>query len=48
MTEDKFEKLLEVYSLEEILELAGIEAVEVLHVLDEQGYLEDLDLLEPL
>lgn len=48
MTEDRFEKLLEVYSLEEILEMAGLEVVEVLEILDTHGYLSELDIPEPL
>jgi hypothetical protein len=49
VTEDRFEKLLEAYSLEDLLELAGLEVVEVLVILDEQGYLQDIqNLPEPL
>ena len=48
MTEDRFTKLLEVYTLEEILENVNLETAEVLSILDELGYLDDLDLLEPL
>lgn len=48
MTEEQFVKLLEVYTLEEILERAGLEVVEVLVLLDNMGYLKELDVLEPL
>jgi hypothetical protein len=48
VTEEQLEKLLDVYTLEEILERAGVEVVEVLSLLDELGYLKDLDVLEPL
>jgi len=48
VTEERFAKLLEVYTLEEILERAGVEIVEVLCLLDEMGYLRELDTPEPL
>lgn len=41
-------KLLEVYSLEDILENAELEPIEVLEILEEQGYLDNLSLAEPL
>lgn len=48
MTEEQLEHLLDTYGLDELLERAGIETIEVLSLLDELGYLRDLDLPEPL
>lgn len=36
---ERYRQLLEVYSMEEILELCGLEPEEVLALLDEQGVL---------
>ena len=41
-------KLLEVYTLEEILESVGLESIDVLAILEEQGYLDNLELTVPL
>jgi hypothetical protein len=45
---ERYEKLLEVYTLEEIIDALGLEQVEVLQLLDEQGYLQSLELPEAL
>lgn len=46
MTEERFEKLLDVYSVEDILEMMGLEVVEALMILSEQGY--EVTTPEPL
>ncbi len=43
-----YEKLLEVYTLEELLVALDLEPVDILRLLDEQGYLEGLDIPVPL
>lgn len=44
---DRYEKLLEVYTLEQLLELIDLEPVAVLAILDELGYLPE-EIVEPL
>lgn len=44
----RYIKLLEVYDLLEILYLIDLEPVEVLEILDDQGYLDKLDTPEAL
>jgi len=44
----EYEKLLEAYTLEQILEAIDLEPVDILRLLYEQGYLEDIDLPVPL
>lgn len=41
-------KLLEVYDLQEVLDALGLEPIEVLTILEEQGYFNDFVLPEPL
>lgn len=48
MTETQLRNLLEAYSLEEILEAAGLDTLELLILLEEQRYLDNLNLPEPL
>lgn len=45
---DRLLKLLEVYDLDEILELLDLEPYDLLVLLDDQGLLERLDTPEPL
>lgn len=45
---DRNIKLLEVYSLDEILEALDLEDIDVLAILEEQGYLDKLSIPEPL
>lgn len=45
---ERYYRLLEVYTLERILDALDIEQAEVLQLLDEQGLLEDIELPEPL
>lgn len=46
--EERFRKLLEVYELEDLLEIAELEPLEVLLLLNEWGYLRSLEIPEPL
>lgn len=48
MNEAQLEKLLETYSLEEILDALDMEPLDLLVLLSEQGYLDDLSLAEPV
>lgn len=41
-------KLLEVYDLEDILDVLDLEPIDVLRILEEQGYFDDFVLPEPL
>lgn len=45
---DRYSNLLEVYELSDILDALGLESVDVLELLDEQGLLDGLELPEPL
>jgi hypothetical protein len=45
---DRITKLLEVYDLDEIIELLDLEPYDVLSILDEQGLLDKLETPEPL
>lgn len=44
----EYEKLLEVYTLEQIIEMLDLEAVDILRLLDDQGYLNNLEIPVPL
>lgn len=48
MIREELLKLLEVYSLEEILMNIDLESIDVLEILEEQGYLDKLNLPEPI
>lgn len=45
---EKYQKLLSVYTLEEILDNLDLEPEDVLAILDDQGYMDTLTLPEPL
>ena len=48
MNNDRFLRLLEVYDLDDILELLDLEPYDILALLDEQGLLDKLETPEPL
>lgn len=48
MTVDDLAKLLEVYTLEEILQAVDLDDLSVLVILSDQGFLDELELPRPL